>query len=130
MHGRVYHKVGTLYPQSEYQPKYSQLYIYDPAEATSHRTACFPDLNSEVLKELHDMLVEDLPDVDMWTGAGAVPAQLVQRNPYPSHFFDMNTKMVEAQAVFQKEQPSDSSRHSRTVPNWSGTLLFYLSAFC
>ena len=69
------------------------------------------------------MLVEDVPDVDMWTGAGAVPAHLVQRNPYPSRFFDMNTKIVEAQAVFQKEQPSESSRHSGTVR--TGLELYY-----
>ena len=95
MHGRVYHKVGTLYPPSEgAQPQYSQLYIYDPAEATTQRSRTFQDLEQGVLSSLHDMLVEQVPDVDMWTGVAVAPFRSVPRNPYPAYFKNMHEQIL------------------------------------
>ena len=110
MHGRVYHKVGTLYPSGDdSQPKYSQLYIYDPAEATTQRSNSFTDLGTGILRSLHDMLLENVPDVDMWSGAITEPPLRVPRNPYPVHFVNMHDK------VLQTEADADSRRTDPSI---------------
>ena len=57
LHGRAYHVAGTLYPHDG-APKFAQLYVYDPQEATEHRAGSFPQLDAQVLRELLDMLLE------------------------------------------------------------------------
>jgi len=57
LHGQVYHAVSTLYPSQGGQPKYGQLYIYDPHEASQRRTAVDPGLDRDVLEKLHKLLL-------------------------------------------------------------------------
>ena len=86
--GRVYHTVGTLYPTSGNQPRYAQLYILDQADATQQRSQNFQTLKLAILRTLHDMLIEEIPSVDMWTGNLATPASLAHspRTPLPAIF--------------------------------------------
>ena len=57
LHGLAFRSVGTLYPEASRSPKYAQVYIYDPAEATTARAESFPELQRDVLDLLLRMLV-------------------------------------------------------------------------
>jgi hypothetical protein len=37
IHGQMYHRAGTLHPADGEAPKFAQLYIYDPLEASDRR---------------------------------------------------------------------------------------------
>ena len=39
LHGELIHQVGSLLPSEEDQPKYAQLYVYDPEQALEFRMA-------------------------------------------------------------------------------------------
>ena len=83
VHGRVYHITKTLYPPSGHTPKCSQLYVYDPIEATAHRSASFPQLHKPLLRCLLDMLTELVPTaVDI--SVPFAPPTMSPRNPYPA----------------------------------------------
>ena len=99
LHGRAYHSVGTLYPPEGSQPKYAQLYVFDPVEASQKRASNFDGLRSNVLRDFHSMLVEPVVDIDMWTGE-AKNNEWHPRNPHPAHFESMH------QVTSQSQHPS------------------------
>ena len=96
LHGRVYHIAGTLYPPTGTAPKCSQLYVYDPIEATAHRTAAFPQLHAPLLRCLLDMLSEPVPSAVDISDPYVIPP-LTPRNPYPAHFRTMHETVLAAQ---------------------------------
>ena len=57
--GKVHHKIGSLIPSEEGQPKFLQLYFYDTDEATEHRIGLMPKLCPKILKELTDIIQEN-----------------------------------------------------------------------
>mgnify|MGYP003327103258 FL=1 len=91
MHGRVYHKVSTLYPNQGVQPKYAQLYILDQRQATEHRLNAFQNLNRDILRQLHAFLVEGIQHVDGTTGQ---QTWFGPRNPFPGHFMNMHLSLI------------------------------------
>ncbi|KAI0754119.1 hypothetical protein C8Q80DRAFT_346858, partial [Daedaleopsis nitida] len=57
IHGEMYHQAGALIPSRPgEQPRYSQLYIYDPAMATNIRAERNEELRRDTLSELENML--------------------------------------------------------------------------
>jgi hypothetical protein len=69
IHGALHHLMGSLIPNEGHDPCYAQLYIYDPEQATDHRTRRNPDLNRQTLADLHDMLFNFHPYVDLYKQA-------------------------------------------------------------
>ncbi|KIM54798.1 hypothetical protein SCLCIDRAFT_30847 [Scleroderma citrinum Foug A] len=61
--------MGSLMPAEGRAPSYAQLYIYDPQVATDHRTRRNPQLQRPVLQELHDMLANHHPYVEIYKQA-------------------------------------------------------------
>ena len=115
LHGRVYHKVGTLYPGPGEDAKFSQLYIYDPEEATTKRTHLFSDLDASTLRTLHHMLVEDMPRVDAETGH-KMHDETAARNPYPGYFLNMHETIAAAQpSIAEHSQPIHTLRFAGGV---------------
>ncbi|KAJ8581283.1 hypothetical protein M405DRAFT_938355 [Rhizopogon salebrosus TDB-379] len=56
IHGELHHLQGSLLPQEGNQPVYAQLFIYDSQEATNIRANRNPNLDPNILRELHDIL--------------------------------------------------------------------------
>jgi hypothetical protein len=81
IHGTLYHLMGSLLPPDGRDPTYAQLYIYDPQEATNHRTRRNPELNREVLLELHDMMANHHPYVNVYKQA----FQVMREKPPEQH---------------------------------------------
>ena len=92
LHGQAYHAASTLYPSNGREPRYGQLYIYDPQEATTRRATAFEGLDRQLLYELHRMLVCPVR-VD---GGGLRP-----RNPYPNDFRHLHERVCEEEALAQ-----------------------------
>ena len=89
LHGQAYHSTSTLYPRSGREPRYGQLYIYDPHEAATRRATAFEGLDRQVLFDLHRMLVQPVR-VD---GLVSQP-----RNPYPAEYRHLHERMCEEEA--------------------------------
>lgn len=53
----IYHRAGALFPDAENDPKYAQLYFYDPNEALRHRMDRNGDLNRETMEYLQNTLL-------------------------------------------------------------------------
>lgn len=98
LHGQAYHAVSTLYPSVGKEPRYGQLYIYDPAEAATKRATAFEGLDRQLLLELQRMLVQRVR-VD----GGA----LAPRNPYPNAFHHLHERVCaeEARALSVGQEP-------------------------
>lgn len=96
LHGRACHVVGTLTPPPGALPKFAQLYIYDPNEATRFRSSAFGDLHPPLLRCLLSMLTESIPiDPDL---ANPFESQAyAPRNPYPAHFANMYACILQNQ---------------------------------
>ncbi|KAF9233920.1 hypothetical protein BU15DRAFT_79608 [Melanogaster broomeanus] len=58
-----------LIPNEGQDPSYAQLYIYDPEQATDHCTRRNPNLNRQTLADLHDMLFNFHPYVNLYKQA-------------------------------------------------------------
>ena len=64
VHGQLYHCVGSLLPQQGEQPRYAQLYIYDPHDDAARlqmnqfHVNWNADQDPQLMLELHDMMVE------------------------------------------------------------------------
>ncbi|KAI0750069.1 hypothetical protein C8Q80DRAFT_1314819 [Daedaleopsis nitida] len=56
IHGKLCHRSGTLLTSPGESPRYSQLYIYDPAVARDLRSGLNPELGRDTLMQLEDML--------------------------------------------------------------------------
>ena len=69
IHGALYHLMGSLTPAQNQDPSYAQLFIYDPQEATDHRIHCNSNLDRTTLAELHDMLANYHPYVNVYKQA-------------------------------------------------------------
>jgi hypothetical protein len=98
MHGQAYHATSTLYPSSGREPRYGQLYIYDPQEAATRRATAFEGLDRQVLFELHRMLVKPV----LGDGVGLRP-----RNPYPADYRHLHERVCEeeARALARGQEP-------------------------
>ena len=56
IHGEVYHQIGSLLPDSNTMPAFSQIYIYDTEEQLTYRQSIIPELDLSILEQLQDML--------------------------------------------------------------------------
>jgi Helitron helicase-like domain at N-terminus len=52
----IYHRAGILFPDADSNPKYTQLYFYDPVDALQYRMKCNKDLKRDTMKYLQNML--------------------------------------------------------------------------
>ena len=52
----IYHRAGTLFPDSAASPKYAQLYFYDPDEALDHRMKRNKKLSRKTMAKLQSVL--------------------------------------------------------------------------
>ncbi|KAF8320216.1 uncharacterized protein EI90DRAFT_2894303, partial [Cantharellus anzutake] len=72
VHGQFYHRIGSLLPQQGQQPKYAQLYIYDPhddaarCQMNQFRIDRNADQDPQLMLDLHDMMVEHNPWVQVY----------------------------------------------------------------
>ncbi|PIA53922.1 hypothetical protein AQUCO_00900472v1 [Aquilegia coerulea] len=58
IHGQLSHQIGSLLPESDKSPSYSQLYIYDPHIALECRQKRNLHLNPAILKIIQEALLE------------------------------------------------------------------------
>ena len=61
IHGELRHKIGSLLPQSDQEPSYAQLYIYDPDTALQERHHRNSHLRMDVLKSILETLQQYNP---------------------------------------------------------------------
>jgi hypothetical protein len=59
--GEMYHRISSLLPQHDAQPRFCQLYIYDTTNQLQHRQNIMSTLNPDILHELQTMLSEVNP---------------------------------------------------------------------
>ena len=69
IHGTLHHLMGTLIPLDNHQPSYAQLYIYDPQEATNTHFQRNPDLQRDILLDLHQLLTKHHPYAPLYQQA-------------------------------------------------------------
>jgi len=77
IHGEMYHRIGTLLPDSEAQPQFAQIYIYDTDHEIQNRLNIMPGLDPMILGELQQMLHDINPYVNQFRQAG----NLLKHNP-------------------------------------------------
>lgn len=61
IHGELRHRTGSLMHPPEKEPRYAQLYIYDPDTALLYRCRNNPHLREDVMKIIQDTLLEHNP---------------------------------------------------------------------
>ncbi|KIJ09644.1 hypothetical protein PAXINDRAFT_87199, partial [Paxillus involutus ATCC 200175] len=74
IHGGLHHLMGSLLPPDGQDPCYAQLYIYDTEEATEIRLRRDGNrqLDRDILRNLHDMLLNHHPYVNIYKHAHQV----------------------------------------------------------
>src|SRR6266542_1064739 len=78
IHGEMYHRIGSLLPDSETQPpQFAQIYIYDTDHEIQNKSNIMPGLNPIILAELQQMLHDINPYVNKFRQAG----NLLKDNP-------------------------------------------------
>jgi len=75
--GEMYHRIGSLLPQHDAQPRFYQLYIYDTTNQLQHCQNIMPTLDPDILHELQTMLSEVNPYAQMFRSI----RDLVSNNP-------------------------------------------------
>ncbi len=76
--GQVYHSLGTIFPNCNSSPVFSQLYVYDREHELANRQKRNPDrMDEKTLQELQDMMHAHNPYVKEYIKA----ADMVQQNP-------------------------------------------------
>lgn len=68
----MYHHIGPLFPEGERAPLYSQLYIYDPADALQHRKNNNPQTRSSTMTAIQHVIMECNPLVQVYLHAAAL----------------------------------------------------------
>ncbi|KAL5710281.1 hypothetical protein ACHQM5_020865 [Ranunculus cassubicifolius] len=58
IHGELHHQLGTLLPDPDKDPTYSQLYLYDVNTALDYRKNRDPHLRKDVFKLIQDTLLQ------------------------------------------------------------------------
>ena len=68
----MYHRIGTLLPNSETPPQFAQIYIYDTDHELQNRSNATPNFNldSTILAELQQMLHDINPYVNIFRQVG------------------------------------------------------------
>ncbi|RGB32558.1 hypothetical protein C1646_626032, partial [Rhizophagus diaphanus] len=77
IHGEMYHRIGSLLPNSETQPQFAQIYIYDTDHEIQNRLNIMPRLDPIILGELQQMLHDINSYVNQFRQAG----NLLKHNP-------------------------------------------------
>jgi hypothetical protein len=77
IHGEMYHRIGPLLPDSEAQPQFAQIYIYDTDHEIQNRSNIISGLDPSILAELQQMLHDINPYVNKFRQAG----NLLKHNP-------------------------------------------------
>jgi hypothetical protein len=54
--GAVCHQIGSLIPHEGERPKFAQIYVLDPLEATQRRLSIFTHLNSDMVQSIEEIL--------------------------------------------------------------------------
>ena len=67
--GELYHQLGPLSPEDGHEPCYSQLYIWDNAEALEYCRQKNPENNQETMASLQDMFLRCNPFISVYEQA-------------------------------------------------------------
>jgi hypothetical protein len=70
IHGEMYHRIGTLLPDPEIQPRFAQIYIYDTDHEIQNRSNIMSGLDPMILAELQQMLHNINPYVNRFRQVG------------------------------------------------------------
>ena len=67
IHGALYHRQGPLVPAGGLgDARFSKIYLYDPADAARARSACAPEMDSNLICSLTEMLQECNPLIQLY----------------------------------------------------------------
>ena len=72
IHGELFHFQGPLIPRAEEPPAFAQLFFYDPDYAAGLRLNQHPGLDRTLLRDLHQMITEVNPFVQLYKTARSV----------------------------------------------------------
>ncbi|KAL4073426.1 hypothetical protein J3A83DRAFT_4091147, partial [Scleroderma citrinum] len=81
IHATLYHLIDSLMAAEGQDSSYAQLYICDPQKATNHHSQRNSQFQHAVLQELHDMLANHHPYIQVYKQA----YQLMQNKPPEQH---------------------------------------------
>ena len=84
--GDLYHRLGPVFPEHGCIPTYSQLYIWDDAEALEYRRNRNPENDRDTMASLQDMFLEYNPFVDVYQQA----RQIMQEITLPSYTLQLD----------------------------------------
>ena len=68
IHGELYHLQGPLDPDDDF-PRFTQLFFYDPDDATSIRTRQYTKLDPDIVRRLTEMLHNMNPFIRLYKTA-------------------------------------------------------------
>ena len=97
IHGNMYHRIGTLLPNSETPPQFAQIYIYDTDHEIQNRLNAMDNLDSTILAELQQMLHDINPYVNIFRQAG----NLLKQNP-----------LLDLKLIITNNRTKDSRRYN------------------
>jgi hypothetical protein len=58
IHGELKHLTGSLLPEEQHAPCYSQLYVYDPHQAYQYRVTRNENLSLQTMRILQQVMIE------------------------------------------------------------------------
>ena len=64
--GKLYHRMGSLFPHSENDPQFAQLYLYDTENELENRLKCFKNLDKDILSRLQSLMHRHNPYVHLF----------------------------------------------------------------
>ncbi|XP_075188624.1 uncharacterized protein LOC142288848 [Anomaloglossus baeobatrachus] len=109
IHGQIYHRTGTLHPEMGQTPKYAQLYILDPNEATEQRLTVHENkkCNTEMMHQIAQLLQQINPFAAAYRMLKDVEAEEEQKA------ITYGTSMPSIVMAIKQERGQDPRRYNK-----------------
>ena len=72
INGTIHHQIPSIRPKEINQPRFAQIYTYDPSFQTNHRSNMYPHLNKDILNKCQDLILQHNPYAEIFKQAGKI----------------------------------------------------------
>lgn len=129
LHGEFYHLMGSLLPQGNVAPKFSQIYIYDTERELENRLNYNRNLNPQLLQRLQEMINEVNPFAQSFKTVSeriqqtpAVDLKMVIKSPTEEDRRRYNRPTSSEVAIIYPDNPVDISQRDIVLASRTGTF--------
>ncbi|KAH9042406.1 hypothetical protein EDB84DRAFT_1576635 [Lactarius hengduanensis] len=116
--GEVFHQIGPLSPEENQAPLYSQLYIYNPADALERRNDNNRVTRPATMSLLQDVILSYHPFIEVYKQA----QELLTSTDLPEYYLKLDFLPVAATSTFGLQVPTPPSYGAQELPCPIATL--------